>query len=128
MQMKCRAKRRSTHWRIEKVVQHLCRRSHHYDFVLKKSAIGIIGMPEFRIENFVERARLKRVQRSKANHVTTKIRREIIWMADLRQCARRKRFVNLFARVRRQARELAIRHAIRHSADLPVDRVGPKIY
>ena len=85
-------------------------------------------MPEFRIENFVESARLKRVQRSKANHVTMKIRRDVICMADLRQRARRKRFVNLFARVRRQVRELAIRHAIRHSADFPVDRVGPKIY
>jgi hypothetical protein len=63
-------------------VLHLRRRSDYYDFVLKKRAIPIIGVPKFRVEDLVQRQRFERVERRKTNHVTTKITRNIIPVAD----------------------------------------------
>src|SRR6266568_8956311 len=95
-------------WRIDYVVQYLSRRSHHYYLVLKKRAIGVIRMPEFRIENLIERARFERVRRGETNHVTMKITRHIFSVADFGQSARGKRFISFFAWVRRQTHELAV--------------------
>ena len=116
------------HWRVENVVRHLRGRSDHHDLVLEKRAIGIIGMPKFRIEDFVERARFERVGRGKTNHVTAKIARDVIRAGDFHQRTRGKRFVDFLARVRRQIGELAIRHAISSGADFSVDRVRPEIH
>src|SRR5213082_1355277 len=97
---------------IDYIVHHLRRRSHHYYLVLKKRAIGVIRMPEFRIEYLIERPRFERVRRGETNHVTMKITRHIISVTDFGQSARGKRFINLFAWVRRQTHELAVRQAI----------------
>ena len=54
------------HWAhgcIDKVVQHLCRRSHHYDLVLKKRPTRVIRVPKFWIENLIERAGFERARR-----------------------------------------------------------------
>src|SRR5437667_11719919 len=121
--MKRRARCRWAHWRIDKVVQDLRRRADHHDLVLKKGAIGIVGMPKFWIENFVERAWLEGIERRKANHMATKIIRHVAPVTDLRQSTRGQRFIDFFARVRWQAGELAIRQAISLSADLAVDGI-----
>ena len=125
--MKRRARCRWAHWRIDKVVQDLRRRADHHDLVLKKGAIGIVGMPKFWIENFVQRTRLEGIERRKANHMATKIIRHVAPVADLRESTRGQRFVNFFARVRWQAGELAICHAKSHSADFSVDGIRPEI-
>src|SRR5437763_17191769 len=96
------------HWCIDYVVHHLRRGSHHYYLVLKKRAIGVIRMPEFRIENLIERARFECVRRGETNHVTMKITRHIFFVADFGQSARGKRFISFFAWVRRQTHELAV--------------------
>ena len=126
--MKRRARCCWAHWRIDNVMLNLCRRSHHHDLVLKKGAIGIVGMPKLWIENFVERTRLEGIERRKANHMATKIIRHIATLTDLAESTRGQRFINFFARVWWQAGELAIRHAISHSADFSVDRVRPEIH
>src|SRR6266568_1656911 len=115
-------------WRIDYVVQYLSRRSHHYDLVLKKRAIGVIRMPEFGIENLIERARFERVRIGETDHVTTKITRHIISAADFGQSAGGKRFINFLAWVRRQTLELAVRQAINRRASFSIDRIGKKIH
>src|SRR6059036_2953945 len=106
--MKRRPRCRWARWRIDNVMLNLCRRSNHHDLVLKKGAIGIVGMPKFWIENFVQRTRLEGIERRKANHMATKIIRHV-------------------APVRWQAGELAICHAKSHSADYSVDGIRPEI-
>ncbi len=106
----------------------LRRRSDHYDLVLEKRAVGIVGMPKFWIENFVERAWLECVERRKANHMATKIIRHVAPVTDLGESTRGQRFINFLAWVRRQAGELAICHAISHSADFAVDGIRPEIH
>src|SRR5438876_10002950 len=68
---------RWAHWRIDNVMLNLCRWSNHHDLVLKKRAIGIVGVPKFWIENFVQRARLEGIERRKTNHMPTKIIRHV---------------------------------------------------
>src|SRR5437773_1900420 len=126
--MKRRPRCRWAHWRIDNVMLNLCRRSNPHDLVLKKGAIGIVGMPKFWIENFVQRARLEGIERRKANHMAAKIIRHVAPVTDLRESTRGQRFINFFARVRWQAGELAIRQAISHRADFPVDGIGPEIH
>src|SRR5438309_11693326 len=111
------------HRGIDYVVRHLGSRSHQHDLVLKKRAIGVIRMPEFGIENLIERARFERVRRGETDHVTTKITRHIISATDFGQDAGGKRFISLFAWVRRQTRELAVRQAINRSASFSVNRI-----
>src|SRR5439155_19607592 len=125
--MKRRARCCWAHWRIDNVMLNLCRRSHHHDLVLKKGAIGIVGMPELWIENFVQRVRLEGIERRKANHMATKIIRHVAPVTHLRDSTRGPRFINFLARVWWQAGELAIRHAISHSADFSVDGIRPEI-
>ena len=84
-------------------------------------------MPKFQIENFVERAWLECVERGKANHMATKIIRHIAPVTHLRDSTRGQRFVDFLARMRRQPGELAICHAISHSADFFVDRIWPEV-
>src|SRR5437016_2772661 len=103
------------HRGIDYVVRHLGSRSYQHDLVLKKRAIGVIRMPEFGIENLIQRARFERVRRGETNHMTTKITRHVC-VAHFGQSAGGKRFINLFAWVRRQTRELAVRQAINRSA------------
>src|SRR5437773_3917548 len=126
--MKRRPRCRWAHWRIDNVMLNLCRRSNPHDLVLKKGAIGIVGMPKFRIENFVERAWLEGIERRKANHMATKIIRHVAPVTDLRQSTRGQRFIDFFARVRWQAGELAICHAISCSADFAVDGILPEVH
>src|SRR5438128_1917427 len=126
--MKHRAQCGWAHRCIDYVVHHLGGRSHDYDLILKKSAIAVIRMPEFGIENFIKRARSERVRRAETNHVTTKITRHIISSTDFGQSAGGKRFIDLFAWMRRQTHELAVRHAINRSASFSVNRVRPEIH
>src|SRR4030095_8382089 len=126
--MKRRSRCHWAYWRIDKIMQNLRRRSHHYDLVLEKHAVGIVGMPKLWIENFVERAWLECVERRKANHTATKIPRYVALVTDLGQSTLGQRFIDFFAWVRWQAGELAICHAISHSAHFSVDRVGPEIH
>src|SRR4030095_11903757 len=99
--MKRRSRCHWAHWRIGEVMQNLCRRSYHYDLVFEKRAFGIVGMPKFRIENFVERARLEGIERRKANHMSAKIIRYVAPVTHLGESTRGQRFINFFARVRR---------------------------
>ena len=85
-------------------------------------------MPEFRIENLIERARFERVRRGETNHVTMKITRHIFSVADFGQSARGKRFISFFAWVRRQTHELAVRQAINRRASFSVNRIRPEIH
>src|SRR4029077_19231652 len=106
LQMKRRSGCVWAHGSFVKVLQYLRRRSHHYDLVLEKRAISVVGMPKFWIENFVQRTRFVCVDRTKANHMAIKILRDVTSMTDFRQGARGKRFINLLARVRRQPGQL----------------------
>src|SRR4029453_3506660 len=126
--MKRRPRCRWAHWRIDNVMFNLRRGSDHYDLVLEKRAVGIVGMPKFWIENFVERGGLECVERCKANHMATKIIRHVALVTHLCDSARGQRFINFLARLQRLAGELAIRHAISCSADFSVDWIPPKIY
>ena len=103
-------------------------RADHHNLVLKKRAIGIIGMPEFRIEDLIERPRFKGVGRRKPNHMAAQIIGHIVSAADLGQRTGGKGFEDFLARVRRQPGELPICHAISHSPDFSIDRIGPKIH
>src|SRR4029453_19306049 len=125
--MKRRPRCRWAHWRIGNVTFNLRRASDHYDLVLEKRAVGIVGMPKFWIENFVERAWLECVERGKANHMATKIIRHIAPVTHLRDSTRGQRFIDFLARMRRQPGELAICHAISHSADFFVDGIWPEV-
>src|SRR5882724_282519 len=125
--MKRRPRCRWAHWCIDNVMLNLRRGSHHYDLVLEKQAVGIVGMPKFRIENFVERAWLESVWRRKANHMATKIIRHVASVTDLRDSTRGQRFIDFLAWMRRQPGELAICHAISHSADFFVDGIWPEV-
>src|SRR5437870_3023805 len=115
-------------WCIDDIVQYLRRRSYHYDFVLEKGSIGVIRLPQFGIENFIEPVLFECVRRGETNHVAVKIARHIISVADFSQSAGGKRFINFCARMRRQAREFQIRHAITHSANSSVDHIRPEIH
>ena len=84
-------------------------------------------MPEFGIENLIQRARFERVRRGETNHMTTKITRHVC-VAHFGQSAGGKRFISLFARVRRQTHELAVRQAINRGASFSVNRIGPEIH
>src|SRR5262245_38788041 len=126
--MQARARRGWANRRVGYVMRYLCRWSHHDDLVLEKRAVRVIGMPEFGIENLVERVRFVRVGRTEADHMTGKIRRHIIFAPDFGQRARRKRFINFVAGVRLETRKLAGRQTISRSADLSVDRIRKEIY
>src|SRR4030095_4289425 len=126
--MKRRPRCRWAHWRIDNVMFNLRRGSDHYDLVLEKRAVGIVGMPKFWIENFVERACLECVERCKANHMATKIIRHVALVTHLRDSARGQRFINFLARLRRLAGECAILHAISCSADFSCDWIPPEIH
>src|SRR5215831_388299 len=121
--MQARARRGWANRSVGYVMRYLRGWSHHYDLVLEKRAVGVIGMPEFGIENFVEWTRFVRVGRTEADHMTGKITRHIIFLPDFGQRARRKRFINFVARVRLETYELAGRQTISRSADLSVDRI-----
>src|SRR4030095_12749941 len=110
--MKRRPRCRWAHWRIDNVMFNLCRGSDHYDLVLEKRAVGIVGMPKFWIENFVERAWLECVERCKANHMATKIIRHVALVTHLRDSARGQRFINFLAPLRRLAGGRAVLHAV----------------
>src|SRR5439155_1389216 len=128
LQMQLRTQCGCADWCIDDIVQYLRRRSYHYDLVLEKGAIGVIRLPQFGIENFIEPVLFERVRRGETNHVAVKIARHIISVADFSQSAGGKRFINLCARMRRQAREFQIRHAITHSANFSVDHIRPEIH
>ena len=126
--MQLRTQCRWADWGVDDIVQHLRRWSDHYDLVLEKCPIGVIRLPQFGIENFIEPVRFECVRRGETNHVAVKIARHIIAVANFSQSASGKRFINFFARMRRQAREFPIRHAITHSANFSVDHIRPEIH
>src|SRR5262245_37983437 len=126
--MHARARRGWANRRVGYVMRYLRRWSHHDDLVLEKRAVGVIGMPEFGIENFVEWTRFVRVDCTEADHMTGNRTRNIIFVLDFGLRARRKRFINFVAWVRLETYELAGRQTISCSADLSVDRIRKKIY
>ena len=88
------------HRRISKVVLHLRGRADNDDFVLEECTVGIIGVPKFRIENFVERSRLERFELRETNHMTAKIPRHGIGPPDFGEGACGKGLEDLFAWIR----------------------------
>src|SRR4030095_14307107 len=126
--MKRRAPCRWAHRRIDNVVLYLSRRPNNHNFVLKKRAVGIVGMPKFGIKDFVERAWFESIERCKPNDMTAKILRDIISVADLGQGARRQRFVDFLTGVWWQTGKLSISHPIILSADFSVNGIRPEIH
>src|SRR4029450_12837686 len=110
------------------VSRYLRRWCHHDELVIEKRAVGVIGVPQFGIENFVEWTWFVRVGRTEADHMTGKIKRHIIFVPAFGERARRTRFINFVAWVRLEPYELAGRQTISRSADLSVDRIRKKIY
>ena len=128
LEMKGRARCIGTHWRIDDVVQYLRRRPDDYDLVLEKRAIAVIRMPEFGIENLVERARLERVRRGETNHVAVKITRHVIRVTDLRRERVRKEIRKFLRPVPAVNRPVGDQSPIRRSASFSVDCIRPKIH
>src|SRR5207248_11626901 len=89
------------HRGIDYVVRHLGSRSHQHDLVLKKRAIGVIRMPEFGIENLIERARFERVRRGETNKMTTKITRHVC-VTHIGQSADGDRTIRMLSRRQKQ--------------------------
>ena len=57
LQVHGRSGRRRAHRRIDEIVQDLRGCSDHYNFVFEKCPIGVVRVPEFRIENLIKRPR-----------------------------------------------------------------------
>src|SRR5215831_8399857 len=126
--MKSRAPCPWAHWCVHEIMFDLGSRSDHDDFVLKKCAIGIVGLPKFWIENFIERMRSERIRSGKANHMALQAARDVFAVADLAQSARGERLIDFLTRFGWQPGQLSICNAIVCSADLSVDWISPEIH
>ena len=81
--MQCRPGRIGPERGRKNIVRHLRRRSDNDNHVLEENAVGIIRVPEFRIENFVERPRRKRVGRAEADRMRLQIARDVLTASEL---------------------------------------------
>ena len=104
-------------------MRYLRGRSNDHDLVFEEIAVGIVRVPEFRIENFIKGPRAKNVWRAKANLVRLQIARHILGVAKFLEDTGRKRFIDLLARMRWQTGKLAIRNCVANAPDFLIERV-----
>ncbi len=112
---------------IDHVVQNLGRCAHDHDLVLKESAVLVVGVPKFCVENLVERPRQIGVVGAETEEVGHVIARDVSSVADLGQAPGRHRIENLRARVRREAGQLSVGQGVGNGAGPEIERVGEKV-
>src|SRR5438067_4212297 len=87
LEMQDGTRRVRAHRRGDKIVRHLRRCADDYDFVFEEGAIGIIGVPKFWIEYFVEREWRIRLVGAETKLMRQKILGDIGGVPDFRQDA-----------------------------------------
>ena len=121
--MKLRAGAIRAEWRVDDVVHHLRRDADDDDLVLEKSAVAVVRVPEFRIENFVKRSWRIGLVGAEADQVGLVIPRHVRAATDLLQAPGGKGIEYFLARMaggRRAADPSSCK-----GARGPVDRADP---